>query len=178
MSNLDLRRSGKFSEVFEESGFRWRVLQREGLWIFVEGVPINGMGQKVWTITSICQDGDKWLFARPGMTVTDLDKGSIFLDKARMAQEFEKKAVAERGLKAEVSRKEKVQQEYNDRAGSWADKFSACKQEQSVLIDELKTAMDVKDVKVISSKRVREIAARLQELESLMHHGRPKGLTI
>lgn len=171
---IDLRRSGKIPMSFEEGYCNWKVIRREKLWVLCEGKPVDGNGVTRWSVCSVCQDDGNSLFMRPSITVSDLEKGSIFLDKAKMEEVFEQKAQEEKGRNAELSRKAAAQERANEQILNWRQKVDLLRIEQSNLIEELKKLNEVDDTKVISSKRTKEICSRLAEIESYIHHGRPR----
>lgn len=173
--SIDLRRSGKFPQSFEESGYLWKVLKREGLWLLSEGRPVDGMGKKCYAVSSICQDsGSNALFSRPRLTVTDMEQGSPFLDLEQMTAVFERKAAQERGREAEIARQAKEELKKNEQVHAWQEKVRAIREEQSNLIDQLKKDCLTDDVKFISSKKTKEVCSRLSEIEEFLHHAKPR----
>lgn len=172
---IDLRRSGKFPQKFEDGGVTWEVLRREGLWLLLKGTPsAGGFGKVRFAVASICQDKDSGaLFCRPSMTVNDLEQGSPFLDRAKMEAVFEKKAAEEKNRGAQASRKAAEEARKNELIMQFRDKVAAARDEQATLIAELKKSCLTPDVRFNTAKRTREICSRLAEIEQLLHHFKP-----
>lgn len=171
---VDLRRSGKFPQKFENDGVTWEVLKRNGLWILCKGVPSGGMGPVRYSVCSVCQGDAGELFARPGITVTDLDRGSVFLDLKLMTEIFEKKASEERGREVQASLKAKADALKNEQIMSWRQKIDAIRMEQSNLIDSLKKDCLADNLNFINAKKTREVCSRLAEIEQFLHHAKPR----
>lgn len=171
---IDLRRSGKIPMSFEEGYCNWKVIKREKLWVLCEGKPVDGNGVTRWSVCSVCQDDGNSLFMRPSITVSDLEKGSPFLDLEQMTAVFERKASQERGREAEIARQAKEELKKNEQIHAWQEKVRAIREEQSNLIDQLKKDCLTDDVKFISSKKTKEVCSRLSEIEEFLHHAKPR----
>lgn len=161
----------KLPKEIEDGGMRWKVLERTGNVVFIEGKPSDGLGKKRYDVTFVKVDGDGMEFIN-GNYNFDGSKDSPTWDKEVMAQAFRRavelaeKAGRDRVRNAEEEKKR--QSIYN----LWLSNVDAIRVEQAALIEQLKT-LTRNEKNVLGSKKIMEISSRLGQIEALLHHGTP-----
>lgn len=157
-------------KVIEQGGLRWKVLRREGNIVLLEGTMSDGLGRRRYDVCQVYTDAEGVENIRMNMNFDGIGTSPTWSLKT-MTDAFNTSVEKAKALSRQKAREAAAEAEQRLIANAWEGLQDELRDEQSLLVDELKS---LSRGKKSLPKRANEIGARLSVLEQVFHHGKPR----